>query len=390
MTHISRVAYFSDAFYETNGVATIAREFEHFANRHQIPILSVHTGAATRLATKGSVSTLELARSPLSFPLDRELRYDLLFTRHRKFVAAQVSSFGADLVHITGPGDVGLLGALVAHGLGLPWTASWHTNLHEYAEKRVDRALAWIPKRLRVKISAAAGRRSLDALLRFYGYARILMAPNPDIVHFLEKRTGKPAVLMPHGVDAARFSPERRDRRDALFRLGYVGRLTPEKNVRTLAGIEQTLLDRGLRDFRLVLVGEGGERMWLEAHLRHAEFTGALRGPALARAFADMDVFLFPSRTDTFGLVVLEAMASGVPVIVAPGGGPQYQVQPGQTGFIASTPADFAQRVIELKNNPALHARMREAARQHACSATWDSVFRSLYETYDKVSPASR
>ncbi len=385
MTHIARVAYFSDAFHEANGVATIAKEFEHFAGRYHVPFLSVHIGTATQRTTEGSVTTLELARSPLSFPLDRELYYDLLFARHKKFVAAQLASFRADLVHITGPGDVGCLGAWVAHGLGFPLVASWHTNLQDYAEKRLERMLAWIPNRLRRKISAAAGRRSLDALLRFYGNARILMAPNQDIVDFLRQHTAKPTVLMPHGVDAALFSPERRNRRDALFRLGYVGRLTPEKSVRSLAEIERALLDRGLRDFRLVLVGEGSEQIWLKANLRHAEFKGALRGLALARAFADMDVFIFPSTTDTFGLVVLEAMASGVPVIVAPGGGPQSQVQPGKTGFVATTSTDFAKRILEVKNDPALHARMREAARQHACSATWDSVFSSIYETYSRV-----
>ncbi|MEO7145086.1 MAG: glycosyltransferase, partial [Bryobacteraceae bacterium] len=379
------VAYFSDAFYEANGVATIGKEFEHFANRQRVPFFGVHAATATRLATEGFVTTLELRRSPLSFPLDRELYFDPLFTRHKRIAAAQVTSFGADLVHITGPGDVGILGAWVAHGLRLPLVASWHTDLHKYAERRLDRMLHWMPPRLRSNISAAAERRSLDALLRFYRMARLLMAPNQDMVDVLRQRTAKPTVLMPHGVDAALFSPERRDRRDHLFILGYVGRLTPEKNLRALAGIERALLDCGLRDFRLVLVGEGSEQTWLKTNLRRAEFRGTLRGPALARAFADMDVFLFPSGTDTFGLVVLEAMASGVPVIVAPGGGPQNQVRSGHTGFVASTPTDFAQRILELRNDPFLHSRMRQAARQHACSATWDKVFLSVYESYDKA-----
>src|SRR5205807_2202102 len=110
-----------------------------------------------------------------------------------------------------------------------------------------------------------------------------------------------------------------------------------EKNVRAFAEIERALLDSGLRSFRLLLVGDGSERDWLKANLQHAEFPGILRGPALARAFANMDVFLFPSNTDTFGLAILEAMASGVPVIVAPGGGPEHQVQTRHTGFVAAT-----------------------------------------------------
>lgn len=383
MRHFARVAYFSDAFYEVNGVATISKEFEHFASRHHVPFLEVHAGSATRLTTERSVTALELRRSPLCFRLDRDLFCDLLFMRHKRIASAEVTSFGADLVHITGPGDVGILGAWVAHDLGLPLVASWHTNLHEYAAKRLDRMLTWIPSRLRCKIAAAAERNALEALLRFYGMARLLMAPNQDLVDFLRLRTAKPTVLMPHGVDAALFSPERRYRKDPTFTLGYVGRLTPEKNLRSLAEIEQGLLDCGLRDFRLVIVGDGSEQIWLKANLRHAEFRGALRGLELARAFADMDVFVFPSKTDTFGLVILEAMASGVPVIVAPDGGPQYQVQPGQTGFVAKTPADFAERMMELRNDPSLRARMGQAARQSACKASWDNVFSAVYERYD-------
>jgi phosphatidylinositol alpha 1,6-mannosyltransferase len=383
--HFSRVAYFSDAYYEANGVATVSREFERFAQRHEIPFLGVHAAAATSLRTEGSVTTLELRRSRLRFPIDREFYFDLLFTRHKKIAAAQVASFGADLVHITGPGDAGILGAWIAHGLRLPLVASWHTNLQEYAARRLDRMLTWMPPRWRSKLAAAAERHSLDALLRFYRMARFLMAPNQDLVDLLRQRTQKPTALMPHGVDVALFSPERRDRRDGLFILGYVGRLTPEKNLRSLAGIERALLDYGLRDFRMVVVGQGSEQVWLQSNLRHAEFRGTLRGAALARAYADMDVFLFPSSTDSFGLVVLEAMASGVPAIVAPGGGPQYQIRSGQTGFVASTPTDFAQRILELKNDPALHSRMRLAARDYACAATWDNVFLSVYESYRRA-----
>ena len=135
----------------------------------------------------------------------------------------------------------------------------------------------------------------------------------------------------------------------------------------------------------MVIVGDGSERTWLKANLRHAEFRGALQGLELAHAFADMDVFVFPSKTDTFGLVILEAMASGVPVIVAPGGGPQYQVQSGQAGFVAKSQADFAERILELKDDPSLRARMSQAARQTACTAPWDSVFLSVNEIYDEA-----
>ena len=382
---IPRVAFFTDAFYEANGVGTLSREFEGYASRRQFPCFSVHAGLATGIRVEGSITTLELKRGPLAFPLDRELRCDPFLTRYRDLTLNELASFGADVVHITGPGDVGILGAWVAHDLRIPLVASWHTNLQQYAEKRLYRSLHWASEEWRRKISVTAGHRSMDALMHFYGMARLLMAPNQATVDLLEQRTGKPAVLMGHGVDVELFHPAERADADHTFTLGYVGRITPEKNVRALVDIEQALLNLGLQNFRMVLVGRGSEENWLRANLRHAEFLGTLRGPELARAFAGMDVFLFPSTTDTFGLVILEAMASGVPVIVAPGGGPQHQVRPGENGFVAATPEEFAQHILELRNDPCLHSHMREDARRYACTASWDAVFSHVYGMYDRV-----
>jgi len=382
---IPRVAFFTDAFYEANGVGTLSRQFESFARRHQHPFFCVHAGAATETRYEGSITTLELKRGPLAFPLDRELRCDPFLTRYKDLALQELAAFGADVVHITGPGDVGILGAWVGHDLRVPRVASWHTNLQEYAEKRLYRALDWAPEKVRLKISRVAERGSMSALMRFYGMARLLMAPNEAMVDLLEQRTGKPAVLMGHGVDVDLFHPGRCSGRDGPFTLGYVGRLTPEKNVRALVNIEQACVKLGLQDFRMVLVGRGSEEGWLKANLRHADFLGTLRGPELAQVFAGMDIFVFPSTTDTFGLVVLEAMASGVPVIVSPGGGPQHQVRPGQDGFVAATAEEFARHILALKNDPCLHMLMRKNARRHACTASWDPVFSDVYEMYDRV-----
>jgi len=379
---IPRVAFFTDAFHEATGVGTLSREFEYFARRHQLPFFSVHAGPVTELKPEGSVTELELRRSPLAFLLDHDLRCDPFLTRYKDFVLGELSSFKADLVHITGPGDLGILGAWIAHDLRVPLVASWHTNLQEYAQKRLYKSLEWLPENLRRSISSAAESGCMRALMLFYAMGRLLMAPNQETCDLLEQRTGKPAVLMGHGVDLELFHPARRARQDSLFTLGYVGRITPEKNVRALADIEQALLRLGMRNFRIVVVGRGSEEHWLKAHLRHAAFTGTLRGTELARAFAAMDVFVFPSTTDTFGLVILEAMASGVPAIVSPGGGPQHQVTEGQNGFVAATPEEFAERILALKNDPCLLARMREAARHHACCASWDTVFSPVYATY--------
>jgi glycosyltransferase involved in cell wall biosynthesis len=193
--------------------------------------------------------------------------------------------------------------------------------------------------------------------------------------------------MMRRGVDTNLFTPAKRKRKDGLFTIGYVGRLTPEKNVRMLAELEKGLLAAGVRDFRFVVVGTGSERVWMEQQMQAAEFAGVLKGEALARAYANLDLFIFPSHTDTFGNVVLEAQASGVPAIVSDQGGPKFIIRDGQTGFVATSERGFLpgclDAALKLMAEPELHHRMREAARELACRASWDTVFEQVYQAYE-------
>jgi len=105
----------------------------------------------------------------------------------------------------------------------------------------------------------------------------------------------------------------------------------------------------------------------------------------LARAYANMDVFAFPSRTDTFGNVVLEALASGVPAVVTNEGGPKFIVRHGETGFVAADTAEFSAAVRRIAGDPGLLMQMRKAARQSALSVSWDAVFESVYSAYERA-----
>ncbi len=316
-----RVAYFPDSFHEINGVAHTSREFEAFIRRRNLPFLCIRAGNRTpHLLTEGELTTLELSRGRLSFGLEKDLSFDLGFFRHLPIIARTLSSFRPDLIHITGPSDFGMIGALMANHFHLPLIASWHTNVHEYAAKRSQ----WFLNRLPDQTAPAAARQieeiSLYASARFYSIARVLFAPNTDLCKLLERATGRPCKLMPRGVDTEQFSPRYRDRADTDFVLGFVGRLSVEKNVALLARIREQLLEAGLTNFRFLIVGHGVEEPWLREHLPNADFPGVLREQALSRAYANMDLFVFPSHTDTFGNVVLEALSSGVPAIVTPDG----------------------------------------------------------------------
>src|SRR5262249_27801913 len=218
---------------------------------------------------------------------------------------------------------------------------------------------------------------------RFYQIARVLFAPNRELITELEQLTAKPCYLMSRGVDTHLFGPNRRTRSEERFVIGYVGRLTTEKNIRFLLDLENGLLAHGCRNFRLAIVGQGADAAWLQRHLSHADFLGVLQGERLAEAYANFDVFAFPSRTDTFGNVVLEALASGVPAVVTDGGGPKYIVQHGITGFVTGSDQEFISGVASLCSNRNLRDQMSRAARQHALASSWDDVFRHVYDVYE-------
>ena len=208
------------------------------------------------------------------------------------------------------------------------------------------------------------------------------MAPNQELLTLTRRFTNKPCFLMQRGVDLHLFNPEKRNRTNKPFQIGYVGRLTPEKNLRVLATLGKTLQTKFQTDFEIVVIGEGSEENWLRANVPNSRFTGVLRGEALAQAYANLDVFVFPSRTDTFGNVVLESLASGVPAVVTNLGGPKFLVESGITGFVSASDNEFIACVEKLLSTPLLLTRMRQAARKQAEQHSWEQVFESVWRVY--------
>lgn len=379
---IPRVAFFTDSFHETNGVALTSRQFASYSREQGFPFLSVHAGPRTAHTREGVHETLELASSRALLHLEHDLYFDLMFWRHRRHIARVLRQFRPDLVHITGPNHVGILGWLTAYDAGAPLVASWHTNVHEFAGRRLKSALSSLPVPAQDRIAGWAESASLGMTLCFYQRARLLFAPNRELTQLLERRTGRPAYLMERGIDTQFYSPAHRIRTDRAFVIGCVGRLSAEKNVRLLAALEHGLRQAGITDYRFLVVGEGGERAWLRENLQQAELPGLLRGIPLAEAYANMDVFVFPSETDTYGNVAWEALASGVPAIVSDKGGPKFIVRDGITGFVASDADAFTTAVVRLYHDPALRARMAAEGRKEAEGRSWKAVFDGIYETY--------
>lgn len=199
-------------------------------------------------------------------------------------------------------------------------------------------------------------------------------------------------IQPPHrGVDTIRFDGLKHNRKEGPLTIGYVGRITVEKDIRFLVELERALFASGERNFGFLIVGQGAEEPWLKENLQQADFAGVLKGEVLATAYANMEVFAFPSRTDTFGNVVLEALASSVPAVVTHEGGPKFIVRHGETGFVAANTAEFSAAVRKLMCELDLREKMRQAARASALAVSWDAVFEKGYAAYERgLSPNGR
>jgi phosphatidylinositol alpha 1,6-mannosyltransferase len=380
-----RAAFFPDSYLEVNGAAMTSQRLTGYAQKMGYPFLCIHGGKETKSWQEDSISYLRLKRSPLSFKLDEELAYDPTFQRHTRRVLRELMKFQPDVVHITGLNDVSIIGAYLSWKLQIPMVGSWHTNIHEFAASRLDNLLRFLPKGLLSKITGFAEEKIMYGSIQYYRMPKVILAPNQELIDILHKGTKRVTRTMIRGVDTDLFSPSKRTVSDATFRLGFVGRLRAEKNVRMLVDLEKALIEAGRQDFKFLVVGEGPEREFLEKNLHNGEFTGFLEGEALAQAYANMDVFIFPSETDAFGNVAQEANASGVPAIVTDLGGPKFIIRHGETGFIAKDLSEFTSYTIRLVDDADLLAQMRESSRDFAMSRSWNSVFESVYAAYHEA-----
>jgi glycosyltransferase involved in cell wall biosynthesis/predicted metal-dependent phosphoesterase TrpH len=294
-----------------------------------------------------------------------------------------IADGGFDLIHVCSPGPVGIVGALVSRGLGVPLLGSYHTELTAYAglrsgEQRVAQAMAL-------------------GVATFYGACDLVLSPSPasDATLAGIGVAGEKVARWDRGVDTERFGPELRE--DGLCELAargeakpedsidvlYAGRITREKGADLLADAFLQARAREPR-LRLVLVGGGPEQERLRERVGEAaHFRGWLDGERLAHAYASADVFLFPSRTDTFGQVVLEAQASGLPVVAVAEGGPLSLIEQRVSGLLCAADAHaLADAVLELAGTPELRARLARGGLAAVRERTWEQALQRLGDGY--------
>ena len=283
---------------------------------------------------------------------------------------------GYDLVHVTAPGPAGVAATLLSRLTGVPLLASYHTELAAYAGMR-------------------SGDGGIEAIARaglgaFYGAAAVALSPSPAADGSLLSLGVDPARIgrWERGVDSDRFDAAKADR-DAYpgeIKVLYAGRMTREKGVELLA---ESFLRAHRADPRLhlLLAGGGPEEQELRERLgQHATFLGWLGGEELACAYASADAFLFASSTDTYGQAILEAGASGLPVVAVAEGGPAALVENRHTGLLCRPDPDhLAGALLQLASSPELRRSLGTAAAEAARERSWERALSQLGAGYRRT-----
>ncbi len=366
-------AWFTDTLEDVNGVANTIRrltaatiaeggDLTVVTSRGSISITGI---PIKNFAPIGEFELPEYELQKLSFPPILEI---LDYVQREGFTELIIST----------PGPIGLTALLAAKLLGLRTSGIYHTDFPQYVRILTE--------------DAALETLTWTFMKAFYGQLdRIYVNSESYRAAWIDR--GLPADkfrILPRGLDTALFQPSRRDpsfweKRGAVPGspvLLYVGRISKEKNLDVIVQMWRRLKDDAPSSTTLAIVGDGPYVAELKTLLPGAIFTGYLAGLELATAFASADIFLFPSTTDTYGNVVVEALASGLPNIVSDQGGPKDLIIPGETGFITRSldVEDFTRAVCTLLSDPALRKKMSATAHQAVQGRDWAEAGRVFWE----------
>lgn len=370
-----RMAHFTDTFYDINGVALNLRMQVDTALRvgKDLTVITCGPEKDTKPGVKNfePIGTFDMPEYPIMKLYYPPLLKMLHYCYENNFTH----------IHAATPGPIGLAALAIARILKLPVYSTYHTALPQYVNDLTD--------------DPSLEEMTWKYLSWFYGYMDTVYVPSRAVAHELAKKgvAREKIRVYPRGADIERFHPSKRNGffkknyglGDEIVKLLYVGRVSKEKSMPLLAGACKKLAAKqpGLH---LVVVGDGPYLETMKSDLEGlpVSFTGFLGGEDLAQAYASSDVFVFPSTTDTFGNVVLEAQASGVPVIVTDQGGPGENLAPGKTGLVVpgNNEDAFVDAVLDMTRNPGQLREMKMNARKYVEDRSFEAAFLSLWDSY--------
>lgn len=367
-----KMAHFTDTFDEVNGVAKTIRQQLELVGRHNKRMIAITCGSEQDLpnqkdfAPVGRFSLSEYKEISLCYPPFLDM---LEYCFEEEF----------DCILAATPGPVGLAALAISRILRVPFHGTYHTAFPQYVRAFTE--------------DTALEDGCWRFMTWFYNQMQVIYAPSEATKLELAERGIDPEKIItyPRGVDVERFHPSKRNGFFLNYHAGsgkkllYVGRVSQEKGLDHLAAAYKTI-SKIRPDVTLVVVGDGPYLDQMRSQLRgtSAIFTGVLSGSRLESAYASADMFVFPSATDTFGNVVLEAQASGLPCIVTDQGGPCENIIPDETGLVipAHNPDAIVRAVVYMVDSPERISYMGKRARQTVESRTFDATFLKTWDLY--------
>lgn len=356
---------------EVNGVATTMARFVEGLHRRNHDVQLIRPRQATSQAAEQQPGFHEVLMRGLPIPKYPNLRMGV---PSKRALVKLWSTHRPDVVHIATEGPLGWSALQAALHLKLPVCSDFRTNFHAYSKHY---GVGWL-------------HRPIMAYLRkFHNRTQATMVPTEALRRDLETAGFKHVTVVKRGVDTERFHPGFRNEElrrswgvapDDLV-VGCVGRLAAEKNLATLSEAFEAIRRFDPRT-KLVLVGEGPLRAELQARWPDAVFAGQQVGNALSEHYASLDLFLFPSLTETFGNVTPEAMASGLPVVAFNYAAASLIIQPGHNGVLVPMGDNnaYVREAVGIAADRAHRAAMGQAAREAALRLNWDGVI-ARFET---------
>lgn len=370
-----RVALFTGNYnYIKDGVALTLNRLVAFLEQRGVAVL-IFAPVAEKPAFQ---SVGELVAVP-SFSIPTRAEYRIA-TGLPNAAREKLKAFRPTLFHIAVPDILGYQALKLSESWGIPAVASYHTRYDTYLRFY---GLGFLEK---------LGQRYMR---NFYNRVRRVYPPSESMADIIRREGQSQHVeVWARGVDSDLFSPAKRDM-GWRQRLGisddevvvcFAGRLVKEKNTAVYMRVLNLLTSRNL-NIRPLMIGDGPEMAALSSSLRKGVFAGFLHGEELARAYASSDIFFFPSESETFGNVTLEAMASGLPAVNAISSGSNSLVIEGVTGYLVSAREEsaMADRIETLARDQGLRKGMGAAARDRALHYSWENIMSGLLESYRQV-----
>jgi glycosyltransferase involved in cell wall biosynthesis len=369
-----KIAIFTDTFHpEINGLARTLKQLTNYLDQQNISYKVFAPDSQTNEYVSNQIRHFK-SYSFFLYP-DCRLAFPNLFK-----IKSELQDFNPDLIHVATPFNLGLCGVYLAKKLSIPLIGSYHTNFDYYLQfynlKFLSRFL-W------------------KYLNWFHKPCKKILVPSHETLTQLNRHGFTNLEIWSGGVDCQVFHPyyDKKTIRDRFgftkkYLLTYVGRLAPEKDVDTLLAIAKSLPSEINDQIQWCVIGDGPlrDQLQLEAPA-NMTFTGYVTGEKLAQMYSVSDLFVFPSPTETFGNVVIEALASGTPVITANSGGVKDMIKAGVTGYLCETGnvQEFINAILQLLENDSLRKQIGFEGRNYALTKNWKHIFSSLLLHYTDV-----